>query len=81
MNKYSFEVSAVDVSVAFSCEADRAKKEQFPNVEKRQRENALHVDNAVHHMKKICPEGFRVKTEIVVSHVPDVNPVLREEYR
>ena len=81
MSEYSFHVCSTDLSVAFDCEADRADREQFPNVAKRQRENALHVKNAVHHMQQICPDGYRVETKIVVSHVPNINPVLKDEYR
>lgn len=81
MSEYSFEVSAVDLSVAFDCEADRAEREQMDATRDRQRANALHVRNAEDQMKKLCPEGFRVETKIVFSHVPDVNPVLLDEFR
>ena len=81
MSEYEFAVNAMDTSVAFDCEADRAEREGFSSVTKRQRATALHLRNAVHHMQKLCPEGFRVETKIVVSHVPNVNPVLCDECR
>lgn len=81
MAEYSFHVDSTDLSVAYDCEADRAEREKFPNVAKRQRANALHVRNAVHHMQQICPEGYITVTKIVVEHVPNVNSVLRDEYR
>ncbi|AVD99660.1 hypothetical protein HWB51_gp042 [Mycobacterium phage Cuke] len=81
MAEYSFRIESVDTEVAFDCEADRAEREGFTNVAKRQRDNALHVRNAVHHMQKICPEGYRVETKIVVSHVPNVIPGLRDDIR
>lgn len=80
-DQYSFHVDATDTAVAFDCEADRAEREGFTGVTKRQRANALHVRNAVHHMTQICPEGYRVEVQIVVSHVPNVNPVLRDSVR
>jgi aspartate aminotransferase-like enzyme len=79
--EYKFEVSATDTSVAFDCEAERAEREGFKGVAERQRANALHLRNAVHHMQGLCPEGFRVETRIVVALVPHVNPVLRDEIR
>jgi len=81
MDDYSFTVSAQDTSVAFDCEADRAAREGFTHVRDRQRANALHLRNAVAHMSEHCPKGYRIETRIVVSYVPDVNPVLRDEYR
>lgn len=78
---YSFAVSSVDMSVAFDCEADRAEREGFKGVTDRQRATALHIRNAVAHMEKICPDGHRVETRIVVTFVPDVNPVLRDGVR
>ena len=81
MGNYSFHVSAVDTWVALECEADRAEREGFKGVAERQRAVALHLRNAEHHMEKICPEGFRTEVKIVVSHVPDVNAVLKDEYR
>lgn len=81
MSEYSFEVSAVDASVAFDCEADRAEREGFDAVVNRQRASALHLRNAIHHMQQLCPDGYRVQTKIVVSHIPNVNPVLKDEYR
>ncbi|AYN57996.1 hypothetical protein HWB90_gp046 [Mycobacterium phage Fowlmouth] len=81
MSHYAFEVASMDLSVAFDCEADRAEREGFTGVAERQRANTLHLRNAVDHMVKHCPEGYRVKTEIVVSFVPNVNPVLKDEYR
>lgn len=81
MNEYAFEVGSTDTSVAFDCEADRAQREGFKGVEKRQRDNALHVRNAVDHMQKLCPEGYRVVTKIVVSLEPSVNAFLRDDVR
>lgn len=81
MATYAFNVNAQDTSVAFDCEADRAEREGFTHVVERQRATALHLRNAVHQMQRLCPEGYRVETQIVVSHVPDVNPVLRDRYR
>ncbi|QNJ59259.1 hypothetical protein SEA_MRMIYAGI_45 [Mycobacterium phage MrMiyagi] len=81
MSHYAFEVASMDLSVAFDCEADRAEREGFTSVRDRQQANALHVRNAVAHMVKHCPDGYRVKTEIVVSFVPNVNPVLKDEHR
>jgi hypothetical protein len=78
---YSFAVSAMDMSVAFDCEADRAEREGFTGVTERQRATALHIRNAVDHMQKICPDGYRVETRILVTFVPDVNSVLRDEVR
>ena len=81
MNEYTIHISAMDTSVAFDCEADRAAREGFKGVEERQRATALHLRNAVHHMAEVCPEGYRVQTRIVVEHVPNVNAVLKDEYR
>jgi aspartate aminotransferase-like enzyme len=81
MSEYAIHISPMDTSVAFDCEADRAEREGFTHVMERQRATALHLRNAVHHMEKLCPEGYRVETRIVVSHVPKVNPVLKDEYR
>ncbi|QGJ90083.1 hypothetical protein HWC80_gp043 [Mycobacterium phage Indlulamithi] len=76
MSDYSFHIEVTDTTVAYECEADRAEREGFDNVAKRQRAIALHLKNAYEHMRDICPEGYRVETKIVVSHVPNVNPVL-----
>lgn len=81
MAEYSFPIQSTDTSVAFDCEADRAEREGFDNVAKRQRAIALHLRNAVDHMQSICPEGYGVDVKIVVSHVPNVNPVLRDDVR
>lgn len=81
MSDYSFEVSVQDVWVALDCEADRAKREGFPGVEARQREVALHLRNASHHMTYLAPEGYRVRTQIVMDFVPAVNSVLRDDVR
>lgn len=81
MSEYAFHIELTDTSVAFDCEADRAEREGFDGVAKRQRAKALHVRNAYHHMQKICPEGYIVQAKIVVSHVPNVNPVLRDDVR
>lgn len=81
MAEYEFSIPATDLSVALDCEADRAAREGFKLVESRQRAAALHLRNAIHAMQKICPEGFVVDTKIVVSHVVQVNPVLKDEYR
>ena len=81
MAEYSFHVDATDMHVALDCEADRAEREGFDCVAKRQRAKALHLRNAVHHMQSICPDGFLIETKIVVAHVPNVNAVLKDEYR
>jgi aspartate aminotransferase-like enzyme len=81
MSEYAFHIEPQDTHVAFDCEADRAEREGFDHVAKRQRAKALHLRNAVAHMASICPEGYRVETKIVVSHVPNVNAVLLDEYR
>lgn len=77
LSGYSMHINMIDTAVAFECEADRAEREGFPSVAKRQRETALHLRNAVRHMEKLCPEGYRVDVKIVVSHVPNVNPVAK----
>lgn len=81
MTEYAFHINPTDTSVAFDCEADRAEREGFSSVAKRQRATALHLRNATDHMQKLCPEGYRTVTKIVVSHVPDVNPVLLDNCR
>lgn len=81
MSAHGFEVSGLDVAVALECEADKAEREGMKGIAKRQRATALHLRNAEHHMAKICPEGFRIKVELVVSHVPAVNAALRAEFR
>jgi aspartate aminotransferase-like enzyme len=81
MTEYSFEVSPVDLHVALDCEGKRAESEGFNLVAKRQKDNALHVRNALRHMEKICPEGYRVETRITFVHVPNVNPFLSDEAR
>lgn len=73
MSEYSFSISTSDTIVAYECEADRAEKDGFANVAKRQRDTALHLLNAVTHMQTICPDGYRVDVKIVVAHVPNVN--------
>lgn len=70
-------VSESDMWAALTCEADRAEREQFPNVAKRQRELATHVRNASRTMIDLCPEGYRVDMNIVFTFVPSVNPVAR----
>lgn len=79
MSEYSFHISTVDTYVALECEADRAEREGMHGVAKRQREAATHLRNAEAHMIRLCPKGFRVETQIVITHVPDVNPVLRHD--
>ena len=81
MAEYSFDVGMTDAAVAFDCEADRAEREGFTYVAKRQRATALHIRNAYEHMRSICPDGYRVEMKIVVSHVPNVNPVLTDDAR
>lgn len=81
MNNYSFAVSAVDMFAALDCEADRAESEHMHGVADRQRASALHIRNAVDHMQKFCPEGYRVETKLVFEFVPAVNAVLRDECR
>jgi aspartate aminotransferase-like enzyme len=77
MSDYSLDINPTDTIVAFECEADRAEREGFTNVAARQRATALHIRNAVDHMVKICPDGFRVETKVVVAHVPNVNAVAK----
>lgn len=77
MSEYSFHINMIDTAVAFDCEADRAEREGMHSVAKRQRDTALHLRNAVRHMEKLCPEGYKVDVKIVVSHEPYVNSVLR----
>jgi len=79
--QYAFDINATDLSVALDCEADRAESEGFTHVRDRQRASALHLRNAVHHLEQVKAKGFRVETKIVVSLVPDVNPVLRDDCR
>lgn len=74
MSEYSFHIDTTDTVVAYECEADRAEREGFKNVAERQRATALHLKNAVAHMQEICPEGYRVRVKVVVSHEPNVNP-------
>ena len=78
---YAIHVPPTDLSVALDCEADRAEKERFPNVAKRQRELALHIRNASHHATQHCPEGFRVQFTLQVEYVLNVNPSLKDECR
>lgn len=79
MSEYSFHISTVDTYVALECEADRAEREGFDRVAERQRKAATHLRNAEAHMMRLCPNGFRVEARIVITHVPDVNPVLRHD--
>lgn len=79
MTEYSFEISPIDLYVSLDCEGERAEREGLNLVAKRQKDNALHVRNALRHMEKICPEGYRVETRIAFVHVPDVNPVLNRD--
>ena len=81
MSEYSFEVCTQDLWVALDCEADRAKSEGFKGVEERQRKTALHIRNAEAHMHELCPEGYRMRTRIVVDFVPNVNAHLRDDVR
>ena len=81
MSDYSFEVSVQDVWCALDCEADRAEREGIKGVAKRQREVALHLRNASSHMAFLAPEGYRVRTQIVMDFVPAVNAVLRDDVR
>ena len=77
MSEYSFHIDTTDTFVAYECEADRADREGFKHVANRQRAIALHLRNAVEHMQKICPDGYRIETKIVVTHVPNVNSVAK----
>ena len=77
MSEYTIHISSIDTIVAYECEADRAEREGFTGVAKRQRDTALHLRNAVDQMVKLCPEGYSVDVKIVVAHVPNVNPVAR----
>ena len=73
--------SPVDVIVALRCEADRAEREQFPNVAKRQRALALHIENAIHHLQPLAPEGFRLALTLDFHFTANVNPGLKPEFR
>ena len=81
MSEYGFEVCGLDLHVALDCEADRAKREGFSGVEERQRKTALHIRNAEAHMLDLCPEGYRMRTRIVIDFVPQVNAYLLDEVR
>ena len=76
MRDYVIDFASSDGVAAFGAEADRAEAEGMKGVAERQRATALHLRNAVIHMQKHCPDGYRVQTEIVVSLVPAVNPTL-----
>ena len=81
MSDYSFEISTQDVWVALDCEADRAKREGFKGVEDRQRKAALHLRNAFHHMAFLCPDGYRVRAQVVFDFVPNVNAYQPDDVR
>lgn len=68
-----------DMWAALTCEADRAEREGFPNVAKRQRALATHMRNAQDAMVALCPEGYRVDMNIVFTITPNVNPVARRD--
>lgn len=78
---YSIHIDPTDVVVALRCEADRAEAEQFPNVAKRQRALALHIENATHHLRSITPNGYRLALTIDFHFQANVNPSLRPEFR
>ena len=77
MSEYSININPVDTYVAFECEADRADREGMTNCAARQRATALHIRNAEEAMRKLRPEGHRMRVRIVFDFVPDVNPVAR----
>ena len=80
-NEYGWEVCGADLHVALDCEADRAKREGVKGVEERQRKEARHIRNATAHMAQLCPEGYRVRTRIVVDFVPAVNAYMYDHVR
>jgi hypothetical protein len=75
-------VPASDLYAALRCEADRAEGEGFDRVAKRQRELALHLENAVITVARLAGDAeLRVEVDLVVHLVPNVNPGLRPECR
>jgi hypothetical protein len=71
-----------DLGAALRCEADRAEREGFGHVAERQRALALHLENAVVTVARLAGDAeLRVEVDIVVHLVPNVNPVLRPEFR
>ena len=74
-------VPPTDVAVALRCEADRARSEQMHGTAKRQESLALHIENAAHQLRNLLPEGHHLQMDVVFRAVPDVNPVLRPEFR
>lgn len=76
---YQIHVSAVDLSVALDCEADRAQSEEMYGTADRQRKTARHVKNASRQLAKLVPDGYRLQCTIQFEFVPDVNPQLTDE--
>lgn len=74
-------VPPTDLIAALKCEADRAEGEGMKHTAERQRKLALHLENAVVTVGKVCGENMRVQVDISVGVVVDVNPILRPEYR
>ena len=76
---YQIHVSAVDLSVALDCEADRARSEEMFGTAERQARTARHVKNASRQLSRIVPDGYRLQCTIQFEFVPDVNPQLTDE--
>jgi aspartate aminotransferase-like enzyme len=76
-------VPPTDLYAALRCEADRAEREGFGRTAERQRALALHLENAVLTLASLAGDDtrLRVQVDIAVHLVPNVNPVLRPEYR
>jgi hypothetical protein len=80
--EYSIHIdSVVDLVVALECEANRAQTEGMYSVASRQRALALHIENAVHHLARHQPDGYRLDVTLDFHFKADVNPVLKPEYR
>ena len=81
MNIYSIHAPTIDVVVALRCEAERARREGFPNTAKRQDALALHLENADIQMRDICPPGHQIQLTFRLEAVPTINPVLDPKFR
>lgn len=81
LNSYSIAYNSTDLAAALRCEAKAAAADGLKNLADRQEAVALHIDNAMHQMQAICPEGHHVTTEIVFSFAPSVIATLKPEFR
>jgi hypothetical protein len=79
--QYEVHVHLVDVIVALRCEADRAEREQFPGVAKRQRDLALHLENAELQLNALPHPGYRLEATVTYRFVPVINAHLKPEFR